>query len=455
MIPGVVDAKVNAKAILETEAKVAGVVSFLAPLTVLLLAPVLRGLAHWLVVLQPPAQWTRLAAFSSAGTWALFFVALLVPLAWRTVALRQARRGESIRQGLPVAALAAVVLFALANVILVQHRVFWTIDEASKIRLEPFSFLRALASWRTTPAAASDQTTVLAVGSSQINSALCPDRFRLAAPSLGLIKRALPGLCAMQYAAAWPGLRACRPDFVVCWISEFDMFRDDELPVNRLRYFVTAAETAHIAADLGAAGLWRERGALADLATAALCPLWRHRDLLRNLATQLWWKAPPSPPASEAQRQRDFQRVVDGMAAAVRRGRLLEANFLSFSRFARMVADSGAKLIVVEGSSHPAAMAVYDPAFRTETRLRLQAISRQTGFEYFSAAQMPAFSGADFADPAHLNADASACFTDWLAALLSRRCSPQAVPSVPSARIKESPGAPFTSSRAATGNTRD
>src|SRR5207244_6546622 len=81
-------------------------------------------------------------------------------------------------------------------------------------------------------------------------------------------KNCLAGLGPMQYPMLIDRIDERGADAVVGMISGFDMFRDDELPVNRLRWSANPGGLTRVLSTVPNDELWRNRGAIADLGFA-------------------------------------------------------------------------------------------------------------------------------------------------------------------------------------------
>jgi hypothetical protein len=321
--------------------------------------------------------------------------------------------------------LAAIVIgLAALCVVWIHPRAQWFFIETSKIRLAPTTFPRALMFWRgsdlkeTWPRG----NTVALLGSSQMNFAVDQDRLQTALPEKTVAKRALPGLGIMQYALLGDQLIERGASCAVCWISDFDAFREEAIPANRLRYFATLKNTRELAQVLGIAESWRNRGALADMFAAALCPLWRDRDVISRVAKDFWRPLgrmnAMDDPSTGSNPSGSHDKQGAHLERLIRRTRLLEANFRSFNRFADTLSNHGVALVVFEGHTNPEAMANVNPAFRSETRQRIHRMAGIAGFTYVDETDMPALTAADFQDAYHLNDEARKRFTLYLADFL-------------------------------------
>jgi len=411
--------------VLDAERRAAAWACRLIPVAAVLALPFLRTGAAYLVNLRPP---DRLADWRGALTVRpMAFAALLclLPLVWWLGVLLEKRRPGRVLRRVPVAAALAVLAVGGLCVAFEQRRVQWFCLEAARVRIKRNSFARNVINWKydsLTHVPKPGKPLVVLLGSSQMESAVDEHLLAEGLPGVRVKKKWLRGFSIVQYLVVAPEVLEQRPAAIVCWLSEFDAFREERLPTNRLALFSRPATLATLASTLGPAECWLNRAELADMAFAALVPLWRDRDLLRVFFRRFWWRLPevePKPRMADV-----IARERENIRRAVRRTRLVEANFRSFRRFAEVVTAHGVRLFVFEGSTHPDGTSIYDPSFRPETRRRLERMAREVGFEYVPEERMPRFSRADFRDIYHLNTLARARFTRFLGRWLRTRLTP-------------------------------
>jgi hypothetical protein len=230
-----------------------------------------------------------------------------------------------------------------------------------------------------------------------------------------------------------PALKDQNARLVIVLLSEFDVFRDQRMPTERMRYFGEWPEKVELIGLMPSSLIWANRSELVDLMFADVTPLWRDRDLYRVLALSTWWKAPAKQSEVKDEKQR-YNAILDhgnALKTSISRTRLLELNFGAFEKFAESLRDQGIELWVFEGMTNPLATAVYDPnsELRTEARERFTAMAEKSGFQYVSAASIPTFTETDFADALHLNTSAIQRFTDFI----SKRLCESICPKTPSA----------------------
>lgn len=256
------------------------------------------------------------------------------------------------------------------------------------------------------------------------------DQLHKAVPDVTWEKNCLAGFGPMQYPWLQNILMNPHPQVVVCWLSEFDFYREDEPPVNRLRWSSSLEGLGRLSSSLGWPLVdvrkrwepltrghnwstqnedhWSLRGQYADLGMAAMNPLWRERDHFRQTLFHYWHDV--SRPSTINEGAEPQLAISAGMELAqvslkqnVGRKRMLEANFRGFAQFVADVRAANIEIIVCEGTTHPDAVAVYERDFRLETRLRLRDLSMSHGFQYLDESQLPLWTRDDFADPYHLN----------------------------------------------------
>jgi hypothetical protein len=296
-----------------------------------------------------------------------------------------------------------------------------------------------------TPETNEHAALVRLVGSSQIYQGTDLRVLEKEAPGVHWEKNCLAGFGPLQYPWLEHVLVTPKPRLIVCWLSEFDFFREDALPVSRLRWSATwnglrrlqivlPEPTLDLRLRLQPLGqgqnwstsvrdTWSLRGDLADLGLAATMPVWRLRDHFHRVLFHYWEDV--SRPAIAAEGpllalSGDIEVARQSLRQNLGRKRFVEANFQAFARFARDLKPSNVQLLVCEGSTHPDATVVYDPEFREETQNRLRTLSRELDFSYLDETVLPAFSVDDFADPYHLNEAARERFSEFLARVVSQ-----------------------------------
>ncbi len=407
---------VGIRAVQNIEKRLAMIVGVFVMLIALAGLPWWKSVVKYLYVLQSDLPWhpgpVRLQYFLVAVA-----IVCLPLLSWLALSLYEHRKGQ---RWFLAAASACLCLIAV-SALFAHQRTQWFFLEACKVRTERFSFSRSLVFWRSnsynrqvSPA----QSSIFAIGSSQvnfaINEALLSDRL----PRYGIHKKTLPGFNVLQYKMVVPELRHLEADIVVCWLSEFDFFREDRIPANRLRGQATISQVVKLIQILPPALAWDNRAEMADVFFATVSPLWRDRDIIRVISRGFWWKTDSIDTAERV--SGDSEQQLENLRRSIRRTELLDVNFRSFAVFARQLADSGIRLIVFEGHTHPGVMRNYETSYRIETRSRLQAMSESIGFEYVTEKDMPVFTDVDFVDIYHVNEAAQNRFTLFLADYLNQ-----------------------------------
>lgn len=422
MMPQEVDAQAIRPLHLQAEQRVALCACWLVPACMIVCLPVMRGCAYYLVTLRTPECLWRWGDVLRPSLVLGAACVCALPFVWLAGVRAEMRRADRPRVAFAFAAVSAVVTATIAAVLFASAWPRWLFLEAVKVRSEPFSFARSLAFWQRDAQEwqpASGRVSTFLVGSSQMNFAVDAEMLSRQLPQVRVQKRCLPGFGVMQYAMVAPELLDRRADIVVCWLSEFDTFRDDRVPANRLRAFARWPQVWRLSLTLGQRESWRNRVEMSDLALASLMPFWRDRDLLRRLALHFWWRGqdgaqgqPPKWMGGDADRQRA------NLARSIRRTRLVAANFRAFRSFVRHVTSRGIRVLVFEGATNALYTSAYDPRFRVETRERLQDMAREERFVYVDEGQMPVFGAGDFCDAYHLNRQARRRFTTYLATRL-------------------------------------
>ncbi|WP_160168359.1 DUF1574 family protein [Novipirellula maiorica] len=330
---------------------------------------------------------------------------------------------KSIR--FPIAVVLAMGLLTLGGFLLSTTKATWYFVEWAKIRTPNPSFGRNTLFWeqRNFEQAGSPdaKTKVVIVGSSQPNQGFSLNWLEMACQDIRFEKNCLAGFGPMQYPFLNNRISERRPQIVVCHLSEFDFFREDAVPIERLRWAATLSGTKTVFQTLTAYQAWKNRGALGDLAFSSVIPYWRHRDHFRRTLFGYWWNKSESPKVDSDQPtplavSSTLDEAIFFLKKNIGRKELVEANFASFHCFAQQLKQQHVKLIVVEGQVHPNARRVYDTEhLQQETRMRLKAMATELEFVFFETNQMPTFTPADFADAYHLNDDGRRKLSDFLA----------------------------------------
>jgi hypothetical protein len=405
-----------------------------------------------LIYLKPPGALNDADSFHWKPGIMLGLCVSALPWIWLwSIDLQRKETGPKLLRNAPVAAMLSLAWVGMTCAAFSSQTAVWRFVEWAKIRTPNSSFARNTLQWEIRdfeqgPTIAGSAHLVGLLGSSQMNLGTDLDLLSRHAPGLRFEKMCLAGFGPLQYLWLKERFIERRFDTIVCWLSEFDFFREDELPVNRLRWaanmegcrrlwhavdrpvFAVGPRILCIQQGLNwtqtANDHWEFRGDYADLALAALIPLWRHRDHMRRVAFNYWWNASlssPVPVTISAESQ--LLIAQENLRQNIGRKRLVDANFLAFEQFVRTMKEHQIDVIVCEGTTHPLATAVYDDAFRIETRNRLAKMAETVGFTYFESSQMPQFTKSDFADPYHLNDEGRTRFSVYLAEILRRRAN--------------------------------
>ena len=306
----------------------------------------------------------------------------------------------------------------------------YALQESIKARAPQLDFVRNIVFQQQSlsrPTTGKQVAKIGLIGSSQVMLGIDADQ--LAEDTGGETHSCcMPGMVPMQYAAVSQPMANKKLTHVVCWLSEFDFYREKTLPTNRLRWCSSAHNMAQLLDTLDWNLCFKNRGELADLAFAATCPLWQQRSVIQMGAFRFWWRF-DNVESSEKTKDADEQKIggklvakEQGVANArknIQRTPLLLANVASFQQFANAIVASGAKLIVIEGESHPDTMNAYPHEFRSETRQMLMEKSVEIGFEYFESEQRPQFELSDWRDAVHLNERGRAKLTEFVATLIN------------------------------------
>lgn len=381
------------------------------------------------------------------------------PWLWLLAIDWQQRVVRCRRSRFPLAGILSLVWVGLVCLAFSSPRVVWFFVEWAKVRTPNPSFARNTLFWearnfeRKPEAEDHHHHSVGLVGSSQIYQGTDLDLLARQVPAARFEKNCLAGFGPLQYLWLKDRLLERRFNTIVCWLSEFDFFREDQLPVSRLRWAATpngcrelwhAIDRPFVNVRRRIANIqngsnwtddaddqWEFRGDYADLSFAAVVPIWRHRDHIRRALFAYWWNVSlPTPVAVDEGPQlaqsSDLPAAQVSLRQNVGRKRLVDANFSAFQRFALVLKEHQIDLIVCEGTTDPRATAVYDGTFRRETRNRLTRMAVASGFTYLDFERLPQFTESDFADPYHLNADGRTRFSEYLADILQQHVTQQA-----------------------------
>ena len=413
------------------ERDIAGRLGVASPVIAVILTPLVAKYLLTIIFLkQPEPGWNSWQAWHWTPSILIAAAILVAPLAWlAALQLEKFQRQRVCPRRIPAAAIAAAVLIVLSSLLFVHPRLRWFYVEWAKLRAPNPSFARNTLFWKNEdfPQAGEPKSAVRRislVGSSRVYQGI--DQLLLA-ELLGesfVEKMCLAGLGPMQYLALVDRVVSHEPTQVVLWLSEFDLYREDTLPIGRLRWCASWRNTTELAALLAPQQKWENRGALADLAFAAAMPWWREREHLRRTVFGYWWNvnAPTGSDDLEAvpvlARSAGLEEALVHLQRNVRRTTMVEANYQAIASFAQHLRDRGTDLVVFEGLLHPRAVKVCEPELREEARGRLAEMAAEGGFRFVPSEAMPAFGEDCFGDAYHLNKQGRERFTKYLAEYL-------------------------------------
>ena len=378
-----------------------------------------------ILYLQPPSDGGN-SWFTKMGCVVGVAVVFAVVLWWIT--LRISKRLSTPWQRSCSFLLAGIVVLG-ANVAISHPRLAFAFQESVKSRAPQLSYARNIVFMQqnlATPKTDSTRLRIGLVGSSQINLGVNSDQLSTVLDA-DVVKFCLPGMVPLQYQALADSIAEQDLDVVVCWLSEFDFFREQNVPASRLRWSSTRRNVAALSQLLSRRQLWENRANLADLCTASCAPTWTQRELFQLLAKRFWWRFDSEEESmTDAEKQigakiADQEKGVQNARKNIKRTDLLDVNFLAFADFHRTVTRNGATLLVLEGETHPETMQAYPAEYRAETRERLTSMSEELEFELVHADRRQVqFSAEDWIDAVHLNKDATRRLTECVASNVKR-----------------------------------
>lgn len=419
------------KSNLQTEYKFAFLICIITPVIAFIFLPFIRGYAGYFINLRLPDHINYLESLFSYTNILMVAILSILPLIWLGSIKLELRYGKGLHGKKPYAVGISVLIILIASIAFKTEKVQWFYLEAGKARFERFSFLRSLVFWKREQmdfVQKEEKHQLMLLGSSQVNLGIDGELLAARNPELQARVKALPGFSILQYQMLTAYVLKQKPDSVVCWISEYDMFYEQQIPANRLRYFATFDQTLQLSKLIGLKRLWLNRGEMADISFACVMSFWKDRDMLRELLINRLWTpvdiSPGTRQGNEAEHEAFWQHV-NTLKENIQRTDFVEVNFDSFKLFAQALVENGIMLYVFEGIIHPEAMSAYDPgsAFRCETRNRLRSMADRMGFCYVDESQLPAFNTNDFADVFHLNDKACKRFTCFLSDYLMNNIS--------------------------------
>lgn len=403
----------------------------LLPLLVLALIPVISRYLLWVLYLQPPLEILQWDDFFQAKAMILSLGIVVIPVFW-WCGLKWERKKQT-----KVGSVALMILFiAGSNVLLTTGSARWFFVEWAKVRTPNPSFARNTLFWEQrnfeqSPQCSSVQSEiplrqkqVQLVGSSQIYQATNLHILEAEAEEFCVEKNCLAGFGPIQYQFLMPRIAERNPDIIVCWLSEFDFYREDNIPTNRLRWGASSGPLITLIQQLDRVMMWTSRGDLADLSLAAYFPLWRNRDHIKRTFLHYWWDR--SRPINQQIEQVDvlaqsvgLEQALGFLKKSIHRSQMLEVNFRCFEQFALACQEANIELIVFEGQSHPLAVQAYDVNYKTETRKRLSDLSQSCDFRFYDYHEIPHFTDEEFGDAYHLNSHGQKRWTKFLGQTLN------------------------------------
>lgn len=322
-----------------------------------------------------------------------------------------------------------IAVTAILGILISYPRTAFVFQESVKSRAPQLDYARNIVYMRQALTRPHEPGTSLValVGSSQINLGVDSEELSRRTEQSKVEKFCLPGMVPMQYQAMAHQISERGPDVVVCWMSEFDFFRERRLPSNRLRWSSTPKNFSLLFDSLLPRLRFINRAELADLAFASMVETWKQRELFQMLAFRFWWRFDAEQSNVSAAEKLIGARLGNhkqGIANAkqnILQTPLLNANFSAFADFARILSKQGTRLIVIEGESHPELMAAYSSEFRLETRRRLNELANEIGFQYITFNARPSFDQSEWRDAVHLNDIGKEKLTRFVAETISKQ----------------------------------
>lgn len=404
------------------EQKIVKWLGVISPFFAVVLVPVIHRYMMTILYLQLPAEgWDLSVAYrSKIALAAAVMLPAFIGMWWLGLKLQPFLD----RRRVPLAALLSLIAIPICSLPFSSTRLTWFFVEWAIPRTPMPSFARNTLFWERRNFESIGKTgrslTVGLVGSSQTNQGFDLQMLHDSLPNHEFEKNCLAGFGPMQYPFLLERLCERKFDVVVCQLSEFDFYREDVVPVSRLRWAAGSSGFNRLWSALTPVERFRNRGDLADIWFAARVPLWRNRDHFRRVAMDYWWKkSVPQSMVGNAEvvlaESADLKTAIDFLRKNVGRKELVEANFRSFERFARELRDREIQLIVIEGQVHPDARHAYDTdGLQKLTRTRLTSMAAAEDFRFLDQSQLPALTASDFADAYHLNDSGRSKLTHFL-----------------------------------------
>lgn len=412
-----------------------GIILVAAPLFVLAISPWIDQYALSLIYLKPPKpsiEWNAL--LRSNVVWGVFALSILFPmlalLGNRLYLAFFARFNQ-----FPLAAILAFVTVWGISFSLEHPRVRWFFCEWTKVRTENPSFARNKLFWEKrdfeTSLSNNDRPVVKLVGSSQVYQGIDLAQLSREASAWNFEKNCMAGMGPQQYLAFLPRILERNPKAVVMYLSAFDLFRDDELSTDRLRWGMTPGGLRLLVQQMEPDELVDNREQVADISFATINPLWRNRDHFRRALFYYWWDfATPKVPTTE-QSAVPVLAVSSGLDEAklslrnnVRKTKLWDLNRRSLQKIADELRQRGIELIVLEGTLEPSALEVIPSELRQEATAQLRELAELEKFQFVPRTDQPELDASRWADAYHLDEKGRAEFSAFLAAYINQRLNP-------------------------------
>lgn len=277
----------------------------LSPLLAVIAIPFLDHFLLGLLYLKPvESTWYVVAAFQSKPAIVLALALAAVPWLW-LIGIKADSWLE--RSRIPWAVLFAIGALVVLGLLLGTTRARWFFVEWAKVRAPNPSFARNTLFWeqrnfeqtgfqdsRSEREATESprkhswpQATgkVGLIGSSQTNQGFDLELLQADCPRHSFEKNCLAGFGPMQYSFLQERFDQRGFQTIVCQLSEFDFFREEAVPVERLRFAATLRGTLRIASTLTPKQQWENRGARRPW----LCLRGSSLAVTRSLSTNAVW----------------------------------------------------------------------------------------------------------------------------------------------------------------------